>query len=419
MARLDAFAPARPTNGVPPALAVAAGAAIVAFVATLAVAIAGIVRVVTASGGAGGDFLSFYAAGYIVRHGMTDGLYNGVVQSFVQHAVYPGDLDRATGYPLPLFAAWFFAPISRLPFAAAYVLWLLANVAILAAIVAALERHLARVPRFPRRAFLAIFATSMPVAANLVFGQVDFIIFAALFGGYQLLRRDREVSAGVVLAAVLLKPQFLAGVVPMLLFWRQWHTLGALGGAGVVLLVLPALLSHPGELADNVRFIWHYPGAGQDLNVNAARMSNLRGLIVSVIGRDTTAIWLPAMIGLAVASYVIAGRRWRLSADGRIAADQSYALAVMIPLLVSPHLHTQSLMLLFIPAAIALRGLFPPGDEAARGFERQSAIVAVLLAAYAALFAGWLSTALGFAPLALVVAAAFAAVAWRWPAPQP
>ncbi|TAK66264.1 MAG: DUF2029 domain-containing protein [Dehalococcoidia bacterium] len=418
MARLDAFATARPEGGVPPALAVAGGLAIVSFVATLAFAIAGIARVVTGSGGAGGDFLSFYAAGYIVRHGMTDGLYNAPVQSFVQHAVYPGELDGATGYPLPLAAAWLFAPISRLPFAAAYVLWLCANVAMLAAIVVALERHLERVPVFPRRVFLAVFASSMPVVANLVFGQVDFIIFAALFGGYQLLRRDREVAAGVVLAAVLLKPQFLAGVVPMLLFWRQWRTLAALSVAGAALLVLPALLSHPGELADNVRFVWHYPGAGDDLRVNADRMSNLRGLIVSVIGRDATAVWLPAMLLLAAATYVVAGRRWQLSADGRVVADQSYALAVMVPLLVSPHLHTQSLMLLFIPAAIALRGLFPPADEGARGFERQSVVVALMLAAYAALFAGWLSTALGFAPLVLLVAAAFAAVAWRWPQPR-
>lgn len=419
MARLDAFAPARPEHGVPTGLAIATGFAIVAFVATIAFVIAGVVRVMTASGGAGGDFLSFYAAGDIVRHGMTDRLYSVPVQSWVQHAVYPGDLDRATGYPLPLIAAWFFAPISRLPFATAYVLWLCANLAMLAALVVALERHLARVPVFPRRVFLIVFACSMPVAANLVFGQVDFIIFAALFGGYLLLRRDREVAAGVVLAAVLLKPQFLLGVVPMLLFWRQWRTLATLTVAGTALLVLPALLSHPGELADNVRFVWHYPGAGQDLSVNAARMSNLRGLIVSVIGRDATAVWLPAMLILAAGAYLVAGRRWQVAKDGRIAADQSYALAVLVPLLVSPHLHTQSLMLLFIPAAIALRGLFPPGDEAAGRFERQSAIVALLLAAYAALFAGWVSTSLGFAPLALLVAAAFGGVAWRWPQPTP
>ncbi len=418
MARLDALASARHESGVPAALAVAGGLAVVSFAATLVVAIAGIARVVTGSGGAGGDFLSFYAAGYIVRHGMTDGLYNAPVQSYVQHAVYPGDLDRATGYPLPLVAAWLFAPISRLPFAAAYVLWLCANVAMLAALVVALERHLARVPVFPRRVFLAVFAGSMPVVANVVFGQVDLIIFAALFGGYQLLRRDREVAAGVVLAAVLLKPQFLAGVVPMLLFWRQWRTLAALSVAGTVLLVLPALLSHPGELIDNARFIGHYPGAGDDLRVNADRMSNLRGLIVSVIGRDATAVWLPAMVLLAAATYVVAGRRWQLSSDGRIAADQSFALAVIVPLLVSPHLHTQSLMLLFIPVAIAVRGLFPPGDNDARSFNRQSTIVAMMLAAYAALFAGWLSTTLGFAPLVVLVAAAFGAAAWRWPQPR-
>lgn len=233
------------------------------------------------------------------------------------------------------------------------------------------------------------------------------------------MRRDREVAAGVVLAAVLLKPQFLLGVVPMLMFWRQWRTLATLTVGGTALLVLPALLSHPGELADNVRFVWHYPGAGQDLSVNAARMSNLRGLIVSVTGRDATAAWLPAMLILAAGAYLVAGRRWQVAKDGRIAADQSYALAVLVPLLVSPHLHTQSLMLLFIPAAIALRGLFPPGDEAAGRFERQTAIVALLLAAYAALFAGWVSTSLGFAPFALLVAAAFGAVAWRWPQPMP
>ena len=147
-------------------------------------------------------------------------------------------------------------------------------------------------------------------------------------------------------------------------------------------------------------------------------MSNLRGLIVSVIGRDATAAWLPATLVLAAGAFVVAGRRWQLAQDGRVAADQSYALAVMIPLLVSPHLHTQSLMLLFIPAAIALRGLFPPGDEAASRFERQSVVAALLLAAYAALFAGWLSTALGFAPMALLTIAAFAAAAWRWPQPQ-
>jgi hypothetical protein len=419
MARLDAAAPARPAPATPPALAAAAAVALLAFLATLVLAVAGMLRTVTASGGAGGDFLSFYAAGYIVRHGLTDGLYDAAVQSFVQRAVYPGDLQHATGYPLPLFAAWAFAPLSKLPFAAAFLLWAVVNVAMLATLIAALDRHLATVPRFPRRVFLAVFACSIPAIANIVFGQVDFIVFAAMFAAYLLLRDDRDALAGVVLAAVLLKPQFLLGVVPMLLLWRQWRTIGALAGAGGVLVVLPALLTDPGALAANARFVLHYPGAGDDLQVNAGLMSNLRGLIASVSGRDDTWLWLPPTAALAVAAFAVALPRWRLAGHGRIAADQAYALAVMLPLLVSPHLHTQSLVLLFIPLAIALRGHFAPGDAAVREFAHQSAAVALLLALYAVMFGLWLSTTLGFAPMVLLVAAAFAACAYRWPHPEP
>jgi hypothetical protein len=120
----------------------------------------------------------------------------------------------------------------------------------------------------------------------------------------------------------------------------------------------------------------------------------------------------------AAAAYLIALPRWRLAEHGRVAADQAYALAVMLPLLVSPHLHTQSLVLLFIPLAIALRGHFAPDEGAVFEFAHQSAVVAVLLALYALLFALWLATALGFAPMVLLVAGAFAACAWRWPHPN-
>ena len=51
----------------------------------------------------------------------------------------------------------------------------------------------------------------------VLFGQVDFIVFAGLFAAYALLKRDRYGLAGLALALVLFKPQMLAGVVLMLL----------------------------------------------------------------------------------------------------------------------------------------------------------------------------------------------------------
>ncbi len=395
------------------ALAAASGAFALALLATALLAAVGAVRVVTAHGGAGGDFLSFYAAGSIVRHG-GHGLYDPGVQDFVQHALYPGTLAHATGYPLPVFAAWIFAPLSKLPFGAAFLVWCAINLALLATLAAALERHLAAVPRLPRRAFVAAFALSIPAVTDVVFGQVDLFVFAALFGAYLLLRREREATAGIVLAAVLLKPQFLLGVVPMLIAWRQWRTLLALAAAGVPLLVVPELITDPHALIDNLALVARYR-SGDNLQVNAALMSNWRGFIVSTTGNDAAWLWAPGTLLIAAAAYAVALRRWAAARDGAASADQSYALAVMLPLLVSPHLHTQSLVLLFIPLAIFLRGHFAPGAPRSRDVTQQARTAALLLALHAALFACWLCTAVAFAPGVFLVAAIFAAVAYRWP----
>lgn len=387
------------------ALPLTAAAAALALIATAALAAAGVVRVLTATGGAGGDFLSFYAAGHLVRTDAAS-LYDVAAQAAAQRSLYPGALEQATGYPLPVVAAWGFAPLSALPFATAFAVWTAINVALLMMIARALARELRAVPAWPRRAFVAVFVTSMPVVANVVFGQVDFIIFAALLGGWLLLRDGRPGWAGVALAAIVIKPQFLIGVVPMLLLARQWRALAALCSAGAALLVVPALLTDPGTLAGNVRFITQYPGAGDDLRVNAAEMSNWRGLVVSVTGDDSPWLWAPGLAVIAAGALAVAARRWRT------VTAQGYALAVMLPLLASPHLHTQSLMLLFVAVALALRARY---DGAAADEGRDRGVTSMLLALHAALFALWLSTALGFAPLVFLVAATYAGCAWRWP----
>jgi hypothetical protein len=385
-------------------------AAGLALMVTLALAATGIARVLTATGGAGGDFLSFYAAGHLVQ---TDAgsLYDVASQAAAQRSLYPATLERATGYPLPVFAAWLFAPLSALPFAAAYAVWTAVNVGLLAAIVAILARELRDVPTLPRRAFLAVFATSMPVVANVVFGQIDFIILAAILGAWILLRDGRPGWAGVALAAVLLKPQFLVGVVPMLLVARQWRSLAALCGVGVALIVLPALLTDPATLVGNVRYVAHYPGAGNDLQVNAALMSNWRGLVVSVTGSDSTWMWAPGLAVIALVALVLCVSRWRR--DAGAVSPQAYALAVMLPLLVTPHLHTQSLVLLFVPVALALQAHY--ASPAMHDEAEDQRVASLLLALHVALFACWMSTALGFAPSVLLLCGLFSVFSLKWP----
>ena len=393
------------------AVAMCGAAALLALVATCVLAVTGIARVLTASGGAGGDFLSFYAAGDIVRHGGA-GLYDTAAQAAAQRALYPGDLERPTGFPLPVFAAWGFAPLSMLPFATAYAVWAAINIALLAALAFALERFLAPVPRMPRRLFVAAFALSIPAVTNIVFGQVDLVIFAALFATYGLLRRERDVAAGAVLAAAVIKPHFLIGVVPMLLVQRRWRALAALSCTAAAILVVPALLTSPSALIDNARFVGGYPGAGDDLQVMAGMMANWRGFVVSVTGSDAVWLWLPGLVLLAAAAFAAAVPAWMRRRD--MPGDaQAYGLAVMLPLVASPHLHTQSLVLMFIALALALRARAEAGGL--HGEPSQQEAVAMICALFASLFALWVLTAAGLSLTVFLLVAIYAGLVRAWP----
>ena len=208
----------------------------------------------------------------------------------------------------------------------------------------------------------------------------------------------------------------------MLALQRRWRALSALTLVGGSLLTLPALAVSAGTLRDNVTLLVHFQNVGEASVVKAETMSNWRGFVVSLTGRGDVWLWLPGMALIAlVAAGVCVRIWWRASAgstshSNRAAAslEQSYALAVMLPLVVSPHLHTQSLMLIFIPAALALRSMFPD-SRAIRDRAVEASVVARLLALHAALFALWFIGVQSVMPLVFLVLYVGWLTAFRWP----
>lgn len=412
MASSEAVASQRPTIR-EPALLFAAGSALLAALTTLALVVAALHRIVTNAFDATGDFLSFYVAGYMVRSGQGGDLYNAAAQEALQRAKYPGIFEEAMGYPLPVFAAWGFAPFSILPFTAAFLLWMGLSTLLLAALVRVMSSHLAHVPTLPRRVFLAVFAFSMPAVAAVIFGQVDLITFAGFLLAYLLLRDERPVAAGFALSLVLFKPQFLVGVVLMLLVWRQWRTLAALAGIAVPLLTVPALLTGLATLAGNLSHLGQYLGQGKGLSVNAELMSNWRGFVTSVTGHHDAWLWMPGLALIAAAALAVALSQWRRGPADRQAFGQQYALAIMLPLLITPHLHTQSLVLIFIPGAIALQTYF---ERAVSSNVDSAKLVGWMLSLYAAVFALWFVGTQGLAMMVFLLLFLYWLCAYRWAA---
>jgi hypothetical protein len=143
--------------------------------------------------------------------------------------------------PPPL--AWLVTPLLALPFQAALFVWTLL---LLAALV--WTWYLLAPPgRVVRAAHLALWLGLFPVAFGVMVGQPGALVAAAVATAWWLMKRDREVWAGVALSLIVLKPQ-LALLVPLcLLVSGHARTFGAWLATSILIgLVALALLGPDG-----------------------------------------------------------------------------------------------------------------------------------------------------------------------------
>lgn len=85
----------------------------------------------------------------------------------------------------------------------------------------------------------------------------------------------------------------------------------------------------------------------------------------------------------------------------------------MLPLLITPHLHTQSLVLIFIPGAIALQTYFERGTPSDVDSTK---LVGWMLSLYAAVFALWFVGTQGLAMMVFLLLFLYWLCAYRWAA---
>jgi hypothetical protein len=381
-----------------PALRVLAGGAV-----ALQALIGAIVLSSVARGEAIGDWVAFYAAGTIVAEGGGSHLYDAAAQHATQAALF-GPEAVLNYFPLPPFAAYIFAPFASLSFGASYFAWLAINVATLGVLLVTCWRWLGESASPLRLPFVLLAGVSLPVLSVLMLGQVDLFVVVSFAGCFILLRRDRPVAAGAALALALLKPHLVLAPLLMLAVRREWRALGAFAAAGVTLVVLPALLLGPATLVEWARGMASYPAESTERQINAAMMVNVRGAAVSLTGSESAWLWAPPLALVAGIAIVAAVRAWRRQP----ATDpHAWAFAFALPLMYSPHLHAQTLVLLVAAAACYLAADARSGATRVREDH--------LLVGFVLLTALWLLGLAGVALLFVPVLATFTAIGRAWP----
>ena len=300
------------------------------------------------------DFRQLYTAGYMLRSGAARQIYEYDAEFDFQNRVV-----SPAGNALPFnhlaYESLIFAPLSILPFRAAYFVFLAANLALLYFVFRALSPDLANLravwPALPA----AIFITFLPIAACLMQGQDSILLLALLFGGYVLLKRGQAASAGALVACGIFKFQIVIPLaVLLLLAGRKRFALGFAPVAGFLTLLSVWVAGIDGTCAylrDLLGMSVGLSTADQRLRfgVVPTSMANLRGLTYGLMHWGN----LAAGTQVAIALVSIAVLVFSVRAMSRMSAySNAYLLAIVAASLLSYHFLIHDMSVLLLPIAV-------------------------------------------------------------------
>ena len=297
------------------------------------------------------DFVAFYTAARLMLSDPSR-LYDWQAWASVQSVLH--------SEPLPILEFWnpphtalLLAPLAALPFGVAYLVWLVGNLACLAAACALLA------PRLPNERWWGLKWTLavllfLPVQLGLIMGQMCFALLLGFAVFVRLAPRASWARTGLALVPWTWKPHLLPVLLLALGARRAWRTLllVSLLPAGACLGV--ALLAGPSLLGAYLRLA---TGAGS--GVVAAEGTHLDaghgflGLAQWLVGPGPMASGLAMLASLGMGWLVV--RVWR---EGLVSDARRWLQLAMLPIaatLGSPHVLGYDATLWLGSAWLALR----------------------------------------------------------------
>ncbi len=333
------------------------------------------------------DFIAYYTGGRLAWTGHGSQLYDLPSQYRIESQVTGVPLDRLIPLPYdnPPHMALLMAPLSALPYQAAYAIWVALALACFVAGLVLLCRALG----FERRsAALAVLValTFYPVFVTVLRGQVDGLLFLVLAGSLVAWRDGRDAAAGGWLGVALVKFHVVAGLPLLLLARLRRRAIAGLAAVAAFAVLAAAIAFGPAVWLRYVQLLLPVASGHSQGFAHAQAISYSVYGLVDAVGLPRGAGF--AIAALAAAAFVVHVRTARRD------AELEFGLAVVLSILVSPHQGLQDLALLLLPALVLVR-------RAAAGRLPFMAVPALLFAGiYAVAFLsaggdlGWLLTLL-------------------------
>jgi hypothetical protein len=231
------------------------------------------------------DFSNYYAGARIGLENGWSHIYDLGLQQQIFFQLHPSSdvFDWRRYFVSPPPVAWLVAPLALMPLVPAF--WIFAGISAAAFSAAgwlAVPGHgLGRVGLFLTA------ACTFPVLIAIQTGQVTPLIAAATMLAWWLASRGRQVLAGLVLVALVLKPQ-VAILVPAVLLIAGHRRLFVTWFVGAALLTLASLASLGGTGLEQLR---------AELSLEQGQGANLAWTLAGLVGSGPPALALEIACG--------------------------------------------------------------------------------------------------------------------------
>ena len=308
------------------------------------------------------DLLGYYSAGRLVLEGHAHSLYDlGMLQRAQEAAIRPLRMqDPVLPYLAPPYFALLLAPMALFPYAVAYVLWLIFNFLLLGGTVFALRRY-SLLDRSQALICGVALLAFVPIVLGLAQGQVAVLILALLAGSFFALRNRRDGLAGLLLAFALIKPPYVIPCLIVLAVHGRWRAVGsfaltaltlclaplALMGASINQTYLHTLIDVTKMQGQSNELAFHHvaiASATYDPHVNYSLAAAVQLLLHAPASTITSGVLILLAL-LALVRY----------SKGNSSIEGPLGLAVIVGVLVNPHVLAHDLVLLLVAVGVALR----------------------------------------------------------------
>ncbi|HEY3972186.1 MAG TPA: glycosyltransferase 87 family protein [Candidatus Sulfotelmatobacter sp.] len=305
------------------------------------------------------DFTAFYTAGWLLREGRGDQLYDARAQLEVQQR-FAGDSDIRRGplpYIHPPYEAALFLPLTFLTYREALAVWEMSKIGMLLAVALLLRGALSSLRAMPLWEWMLAFLAFFPVFADFLQGQDAIFLLLLFVLSFRAFAFNSEFAAGCWLGLGVFRFHLVIPLVLILALWNYRKLVAGFAVAGSAALLLSlALVGWRGALQYPF-YLWHWASSTGIGNMPPRLMPNLVGLLTGW-PLPQAAKWTLQVAALAASVAVLAEAVHLRTLTGlqNLENDRSLlnlrlAYAVIAAVLVGYNAGSYDLCLLILPLA--------------------------------------------------------------------